>query len=66
MPHVSVQHVKKLYWCFLEHIDHRIVQLLENISGFVSLLMSTELLFFGKSEQRKGRLELPVFKLDRR
>ena len=34
-------------------VDYRIVQLLENISGFVSLL-------------RKGRLELPVFKLDRR
>ena len=50
----------------MQHVDHRIVQLLENISGFVSLLMSTELLFFGKSEQRKGRLELPVFKLDRR
>ena len=53
----------------MQHVDHRIVQLLENISGFVFLLillMSTELLSFGKSEQRKGRLELPVFKLDRR
>ena len=29
--------------------------------------MSTEMLSFdNKSEQRKGRLELPVFKLDRR
>ena len=42
----------------MQHVDHRIVQLLENISGFVSrliLLMSTE-----------GRLELPVFKFQSR